>query len=67
LLIDSQDFGRIWVGRNSRLFRDSQRLRKRKPMKNRIAKTLSLIALALVALSPFCRAQAQIAGDWLGS
>ena len=36
-------------------------------MKNRIAKTLSLIALALMVFSPLCRAQAQIAGDWQGT
>jgi fermentation-respiration switch protein FrsA (DUF1100 family) len=33
-------------------------------MKNRIVQTLVLIALAL---SPLCRAQAQIAGDWQGT
>lgn len=35
-------------------------------MKNRIARTLALMALALTALSPLSQAQAQIAGDWLG-
>lgn len=36
-------------------------------MKNRIAKTLVLVALVLAAFSPLCRAQAQIAGDWQGT
>jgi hypothetical protein len=36
-------------------------------MKNRIAKTLFLIAFALAVFSPLCRAQAQMAGDWQGT
>lgn len=36
-------------------------------MQSRIAKTVALIALTMAALSPLCRAQEQIAGDWLGT
>jgi hypothetical protein len=36
-------------------------------MKYRITQRLTLMALALVALSPLGRAQAQIAGDWQGT
>ena len=35
-------------------------------MQNRIVRTLTLIALAVAALSPLCRAQSQLAGDWKG-
>ncbi|MGO8932668.1 MAG: hypothetical protein ACLPLZ_01060 [Terracidiphilus sp.] len=36
-------------------------------MRNRIARTLTLIALAVGSLSPLCRAQAQLVGEWLGT
>ena len=36
-------------------------------MQNRIVKNTPLIALAVVALSPLCRAQSQLAGDWQGT
>jgi CubicO group peptidase (beta-lactamase class C family) len=36
-------------------------------MKRRILQQFAFIALAALAFTPFCRAQAQIAGDWLGT
>ncbi|MGA2753291.1 MAG: hypothetical protein ABSE53_05945 [Terracidiphilus sp.] len=36
-------------------------------MQNRIVRTLMFVALAAAALSPLCRAQAQLAGEWLGT
>jgi CubicO group peptidase (beta-lactamase class C family) len=36
-------------------------------MKRTFMKNLALIALSALALSPLCRAQAQIAGDWQGT
>ena len=36
-------------------------------MRNRIARTLTLIALVVGSLSPLCRAQAQLVGEWLGT
>ncbi len=36
-------------------------------MQNRIARILTLAGLGLVALSPLCRAQSQLVGEWLGT
>ena len=36
-------------------------------MQNRIVRTLTLVALAVAALSPLCHAQAQLVGEWLGT
>jgi hypothetical protein len=36
-------------------------------MKSAIVSKFAIISLAALALSPFCRAQSQIAGDWLGT
>src|ERR1017187_7478297 len=36
-------------------------------MKNAIARMFAILSLAALALSPLCRAQSQIAGDWQGT